>query len=1230
VGKKYINDYINFHCTSVVIQRGKKLYKDKKIVFAGVNPIEDVANFEVQGGKNYKVRISGFVKENIVSSCTCPFDWGSACKHTVAVLLYLRDKDFSNKVNRFEIEKPHKSYSQRRASEPFLIADYQNLTEEYVLSNTRDSIIREMNMKDYTFKTLSITKDRMVYEVSDRYGWKVVEVEIYYVKGSVYSRTNKNVVVGMLSGEEAVLLRHFARSPVPNYLYLHFSGEKEKIKNNYILNKYGLDGKIKFDDYFKLVLTIDKGFVIEPKYEGLGIVPVVNDCEHPVLSILDDLIDTATGKELFVKQKNTMTIGFVLAKENNDPEDHHTRSYQLIAIKGKPNKKNDKLVSGIDYYENHLPSDVFYLTENQKQLLGYCNDDVADEFEELRKWKQAFNLLENEKFVFSSFSDGYTMKKKDLEPINLSSKIVDLKFCFADSEAFIELKPLIVLGDKEYPVGKINSSRSDYFLTHVDGQLCVNKTVDVCDILTKLTTNIKMSSAHKALFFERIISPLSKKWNVDFNSSKYFDSDTVVLTPQKRQLFLSEQDKFVIFKPQLAYDHEINCNPFIGANILKFQNNKVTEFVIDTLFEETFLGFIKEMHSDFNEQERDGMFYLSSDKLLQDSWFFGFFEKLKEADIEIFGIKGLKNFRYSPYRAKVTTSIKSGLDWFDVGVQMSFGDISVSLSEIRKAIIKQQKYIKLDDGSLGLLPQEWLEKLNNYFRNSEIRKGVLKVSKLRFSIIDTLFENIDDEDILNELAEKKDKLKQLKGMKFVRIPKGIKAKLRPYQKEGLNWLVFLNEMKWGGILADDMGLGKTLQVLAFINKISTKSKSPSLIVVPTTLLFNWQKEIEKFSPELKAFYYYGPDRKKDISIFPAYDLIFTTYGTLTRDVEVLSSFKFNYVILDESQAIKNPGSQRFKSASLLKANNRIAMTGTPIENSTFDLFAQMSFVNPGLLGTIKSFKDNYSNAIDKDGDKTIASELQKIINPFVLRRTKEQVASELPPKTEDVVYCEMESEQRNIYNAFRNDYREKLLSKIEEDGLAKSKFFVLEGLLKLRQICNSPALLNDEDIDSNDSVKIRELLRFITEKTAGHKVLVFSQFVSMLHLIRAELKNNGIEYEYLDGKCSTKQREASVNNFQTKEKLRVFLISLKAGGTGLNLTAADYVFIVDPWWNPAVEEQAIDRCYRIGQNKNVFAYRMICKNSIEEKIAKLQSRKKLIAGNLIKVDDESIMKNERY
>ena len=418
-----------------------------------------------------------------------------------------------------------------------------------------------------------------------------------------------------------------------------------------------------------------------------------------------------------------------------------------------------------------------------------------------------------------------------------------------------------------------------------------------------------------------------------------------------------------------------------------------------------------------------------------------------------------------------------------------------------------------------------------------------------------------------------------------------------------------------------MGLGKTLQTIAFLQylKLEYKKNLPSLIIAPTSLIFNWKNEIEKFCPTLKMLAFVGSNRLENIENLSKYDLVISTYCSLLNDIEFLKDFKFNYVILDESQAIKNPNSKRYKAVRLLQSYNKIALTGTPIENNTFDLYAQLNFLNPGLLGNMSHFKTTFSNAIDKDKNADTSQLLSKIIAPFVLRRTKEQVAKELPEKTESIIFCEMEKEQRKVYDYFKNKYRDYLLHKIDENGVEKSQMYILEGLTKLRQICNSTALINEEEDYGNYSVKLENLILNIKEKTGNHKILVFSQFVKMLKIIKTRLEDDQIEYEYLDGQ--TTNRQEKVENFQNNASVRVFLISLKAGGTGLNLTEADYVFIIDPWWNPAVENQAIDRCYRIGQIKNVMAYRMICKDTIEEKIATLQSSKKAVASSIISIDD---------
>jgi SNF2 family DNA or RNA helicase len=415
-----------------------------------------------------------------------------------------------------------------------------------------------------------------------------------------------------------------------------------------------------------------------------------------------------------------------------------------------------------------------------------------------------------------------------------------------------------------------------------------------------------------------------------------------------------------------------------------------------------------------------------------------------------------------------------------------------------------------------------------------------------------------------------------------------------------------------------MGLGKTIQVIAFILLQKEKGiPTPSMIIVPATLIFNWQSELGKFAPSLNVYTIYGADRAKHVEAFDTYDVILTSYGTLLHDVRYLKVYRFNYVFLDESQTIKNPNSQRYKAVGLLKSKSKVMLTGTPLENNTFDLYGQFSLACPGLLGTRQHFKDQYVLPIDKFNDTRKALELQKKLRPFLLRRTKKQVATELPEKTEMVIYCEMGAEQRKVYDSYKLEYRNFLMSQ-KSDDLSRQTMHILKGITILRQICNSAALIRNDVFYGNASAKIETLMEEIESKSGGHKILVFSSFVSMLDLIKVELEHRKISFSYLTGK--TRKREAEVSGFRENEDVRVFLISLKAGGTGLNLTEADYVYMVDPWWNPAVENQAIDRVYRIGQKKNVVAIRLICPDTIEDKIMQLQQKKQRLVEDLIKTD----------
>jgi non-specific serine/threonine protein kinase len=390
-------------------------------------------------------------------------------------------------------------------------------------------------------------------------------------------------------------------------------------------------------------------------------------------------------------------------------------------------------------------------------------------------------------------------------------------------------------------------------------------------------------------------------------------------------------------------------------------------------------------------------------------------------------------------------------------------------------------------------------------------------------------------------------------------------------------------------------------------------------------MYNWENEIRKFAPLLTYMIHHGSGRLRESLVDSKVEVIITTYGTLRSDIKELNELEFDYVVLDESQAIKNPSSKVTKAASILNARNRLCLSGTPLQNNTFDIYAQMNFLNPGMLGSIDFFKNQFAVPIDKFGEKEQKEHLRKLLYPFILRRTKEQVAKDLPEKQEMILYCEMGEEQRGIYDAYRNDYRDKILGLIDTQGMQKSQLSILQGLMKLRQICDSPAIINEEQPYPNVSTKLEELGREISENISNHKALVFSQFLGMLALIRSKLDELGIKYVYFDGSTSAPDREKAIQEFQNNDECRVFLISLKAGGVGLNLTAADYVYLVDPWWNPAVEQQAIDRTHRIGQTKNIFAYRMICKDTVEDKILLLQEKKKALAADLI-TDDTGFVK----
>ena len=575
-----------------------------------------------------------------------------------------------------------------------------------------------------------------------------------------------------------------------------------------------------------------------------------------------------------------------------------------------------------------------------------------------------------------------------------------------------------------------------------------------------------------------------------------------------------------------------------------------------------------------------------------------------------------------PFRGGRITelSISSGIDWFDLEGGISFGEHVIPLPKAIKVFLRGEQTVKLDDGSTGLLPEKWLSRnlpvLELGAASGKRSHGkTLRFPSTQALILDVLLEENEVESVDQRFLEIKNALKNFSGIERVPVPAGFKGVLRPYQEDSLGWFAFLKKFSFGGILADDMGLGKTVQVLAWLaGELENGKKGPSLVVSPTSVLFNWQAEAKRFVPDLKILAYTGNNRSDLIKEIDQVDLVITTYGLVRRDIEILKDLQFNYIILDESQAIKNSNSQIAKAVRLLRAEHRLCLTGTPLENNVRELWSQMEFLNPKFLGSRAVFDRRFAKPIAR-GDKTARNILKKMVKAFLLRRNKEAVAKEILGKMEHVILCPMTDGQARIYSQVRDHYRASILATIEQQGFNRSRIKILEGLLRLRQVANHPALIGE---DSAGSGKLDNLMTLIKEAiSCGHKALVFSQFTKMLSLIRRFLDDAGIIYEYLDGRTPQARRKDRVRRFQDNEDIKLFLISLKAGGLGLNLTAADYVFLVDPWWNPAVELQAVDRTHRIGQDKKVFTYRFITAETVEEKVLALQEKKRELVSAIL-------------
>jgi len=742
-------------------------------------------------------------------------------------------------------------------------------------------------------------------------------------------------------------------------------------------------------------------------------------------------------------------------------------------------------------------------------------------------------------------------------------------------------------------------------------------------------------------YFEKFVLNTIKKFKVHAEGFEIIEDNN---PPTGQLYFQNDMQEQPVFLLKYKYNHQIILPNNIAKNFIKLETENNNYSFVKTnrnwQAEKTLIDLLKK--AGLSSNDKIHWYPANKKQIHKDAKLFEFvnwinqhINNLKKAGFEINQSFFPKKYLFSSISIKI--NLEKSHDWFDVKGTVSLGSFKIPFLKLRKNILNEKREYELPDGTIAILPLEWFTKYKRLFTLGENIDDGIRLNNFHFGLIDEKEEGIDTSAFEN--------IKELFEGKFennVVVPTDLNATLRPYQLDGFKWMAQLNENGFGGCLADDMGLGKTLQALTVLLKTSKtqvdepiapqkneiqqfdlfnpkptvtfsgKMAPTSLIVMPTSLIYNWENEIKKFAPSLKTIIHTGTNRTNDIWKFKNVDLVLTTYGVVRNDYETLKEFPFHYMILDESQAIKNSTSKAYKAIIKLKASHKIAITGTPVENSLTDLWSQMNFINPGLLGNFTYFKNEFVSPIEKYNDPEKSEHLKSLIHPFVLRRTKDQVAKDLPPKTEQIRYCDMADEQKNRYEKEKSAVRNSLLENMEGEKSEKTGFMVLQALTKLRQLANHPSLIGFDEESGKFEEVTRVLQNIIAEK---HKVLIFSSFTQHLYLYQNYLTENSIKYSLLTGQTTNRQKV--IDEFQNDADNHVFLISLKAGGVGLNLTAADYVFILDPWWNPAAENQAINRAHRIGQDKKVFVYRFISSGSIEEKIVQLQEKKSELADLFI-------------
>jgi superfamily II DNA or RNA helicase len=888
---------------------------------------------------------------------------------------------------------------------------------------------------------------------------------------------------------------------------------------------------------------------------------------------------------------------------------------QILSIERGIIKKDGSYGAPVKFNGKNFDTDKWDISKNVRKALDFINGDNYGMRYSTGGFQKSKFYDVNTDLMMPALRDVYLSEKEVIFNAIFSKNQFEIVWEIKKNKDKYVLEPFFVAGEERKSLLDTNfldiGNTTLWILDDSERKFYEYKSAENLDLargIIRFPKRLQLTENELREFFSTYYKEVLDDF--EFKLSKSLKRDTKQVTPVAK-IFLEKSG--ITAKVKLKFDYSGQTVDYFSANkeLILVEENEIIDVHTDIEYEDEVIEKLNNYHIVTHDEKDE--FVLDCDLIdfVSES-----IPAISNMGVEILGEDKLFNFRVVKSSAKMVMNTSKNGDWFDLKGTVQFGKHKIDMKKVLEAVFNNKRFVELSDGNRAVIPKNWVHNLKGYGGFFDLEDGV-KLSKHHLAILDSVMGLADKADMDSSISKVIASFRNFNKIKPSTVSKKVKAVLRPYQKAGFDWLNFLREFEFNGVLADDMGLGKTLQALTMLQKVSEEKKNTtSLAVVPTSLVFNWKAEAEKFTPGLKVQIYHGVkrDKKGFEKMLKENDLVITTYGVIRNDLELFVSKEFEYIILDEAHTIKNPASISAKSVFALKSKNKLAVSGTPIQNNLTELWSLFNFLNPGYLGSYDSFKENFVNPIEKNKDANVSASLRKLINPFLLRRTKKIISDELPDKTEMVIKSTFSLDEKEIYDNWKEYYKNEIKSAIDEKGINGAKLKILEGLMKLRQISLHPKMIDTEYKGS--SAKF-DLLMMEVEKVMreGHKVLIFSSFVKMLTIIKDEFEKKDLKYSYLDGK--TKDRQGVVSRFQNEEEAEAFLISIKAGGVGLNLTSADYVFIVDPWWNPAVESQAMDRAHRIGQENKVFVYKMIAEGTIEEKILKLQDSKKKLVDDLI-------------